>query len=719
MRSAVRIRFMSERHDRLNVVALSLSRSLHGWGKNCCAAVSYSQAATPPLDRRMTATFMLGVVLLLVGDARAHELRAAEVCVGSRHSCALLAGGEVRCWGWNMDGQLGTGRTRRANGLDFKVTPQRVVGIGRAEEITCGHDFTCARLSDGTARCWGNGRYGQLGNGGATSSSAPVQVRTARKVSSICSGSVGSCILSADGHVECWPPGPPSRVPLPSRAKQLVCGTDHYCAQAHVTGEWSCWYDDPRRPEGPQKLVIAPENSRVWTGGDITCAATTAQVQCEGGSICSPGKARRPHAAAGEPWQLPPGPAGESLILSVQRACATREGALTCWGKELAGEVRPWEELDCLGPTRVELPGRVGTADLGPRHACAVLTDGQVFCWGDNSTGQLGNGTVVPRVRPTEVIWAPRVKLPHGPGDLGEWSFTGQLAGRRKVTGVTGALRQDESGRLSGWMQAAASSTRLQVSGTWSGSSLSLLVKWRSGKTFARLEGSGSPELTFSGRVLGRDGQGVFRLVASDDRERRPLPIRWTTRTDACGSYVDYPALATAPGSSKAERTTAAEVNQQLERAALAGFAPCGPTTIERSSSIRYAAAELLVVTFHTYESAPATPHGDRSSRTLMLTPKTGREVALSELLVEGYHPRLLERIRSKLEPEHREHLSSSSVFELIPTHEGLEVEFADRELGRSFVEGPVTVSLEYAEVADLLRLGGPLGIFKTSTLLE
>ena len=77
---------------------------------------------------------------------------ATAVAVGDEHDCALIAGGTVRCWGQNADGQLGSG-----NG-HWSVDPVTVVGISTATEIAAvaGHG-TCARLADATIKCWGMG----------------------------------------------------------------------------------------------------------------------------------------------------------------------------------------------------------------------------------------------------------------------------------------------------------------------------------------------------------------------------------------------------------------------------------------------------------------------------------------------------------------------------------------------------------------------------------
>ena len=90
--------------------------------------------------------------------------RALQVTTGEMHTCALLDVGTVKCWGHSGSGQLGYGSTIA---ITQYSPPAAVVNLGGATayQITAGHSHTCALLSTGNARCWGNGGYGQLGIG--------------------------------------------------------------------------------------------------------------------------------------------------------------------------------------------------------------------------------------------------------------------------------------------------------------------------------------------------------------------------------------------------------------------------------------------------------------------------------------------------------------------------------------------------------------------------
>ena len=99
-------------------------------------------------------------------------LTATSISAGSRHTCAVLSEGTVKCWGSGSSGQLGDGST-----TSTQSTPVSVSSISTATSVSAKGPHTCAVLSGGTVKCWGYGNYGQLGDGSTTSTqSTPVGV---------------------------------------------------------------------------------------------------------------------------------------------------------------------------------------------------------------------------------------------------------------------------------------------------------------------------------------------------------------------------------------------------------------------------------------------------------------------------------------------------------------------------------------------------------------
>ena len=125
---------------------------------------------------------------------------ATQVAVGHAHSCARLSDSTVKCWGRNGEGQLGNNSTTGTN------TPVSVSGISNATEVRTSGTWmhSCARLSDGTVKCWGKGGDGQLGNGSDSNQSIPVDVSGISNATQVALGARHSCALLIDSTVKCW-----------------------------------------------------------------------------------------------------------------------------------------------------------------------------------------------------------------------------------------------------------------------------------------------------------------------------------------------------------------------------------------------------------------------------------------------------------------------------------------------------------------------------------
>ena len=176
---------------------------------------------------------------------------ATQVATGDYHTCARLGDGTVYCWGLDNVGQLGRG------GLTSSfpdAIPAAVSGVAGAIDVAAGYAHTCVVLGGGSVLCFGYDTNGQLGRGTVTSySTTPgaVTLPAGAKAVSVCAGYLHSCALLADGTVACWGLNDkgqlgsgvvtagsvtPNQSPTPlavtgvTGARAVTCGGHHSCA---------------------------------------------------------------------------------------------------------------------------------------------------------------------------------------------------------------------------------------------------------------------------------------------------------------------------------------------------------------------------------------------------------------------------------------------------------------------------------------------------------
>ena len=285
---------------------------------------------------------------------------ATAIAAGAYHTCALLAGGSVECWGYNAYGQLGNGTTTNSS------TPVAVSGITTATAITAGVYHTCALLAGGSVDCWGDNADGELGNGTTTNSSTPVAV---------------SGITP--------PPRSPRALPhlRPPRGRQRrLLGLQRYGQLGNGTTTNS---------STPVAVSGITSATAIAAGGFHTCALLTGgSVDCWGyngyGELGNGTTTQQLDPGGGERDHRPPprSPRAGIHTCALLQAAASTAGATTIYG-----ELGNGTTTDSSTPVAVSGITTATAIAAGCIHTCALLAGGSVDCWGYNDFGQLGNGT--------------------------------------------------------------------------------------------------------------------------------------------------------------------------------------------------------------------------------------------------------------------------------------------------------------------------------------
>jgi alpha-tubulin suppressor-like RCC1 family protein len=351
---------------------------------------------------------------------------ATAVAAGFDHTCAILTGGVVSCWGYNGSGQLGDGtNVNRATPAPVSGLPAAAVGIGS------GYEHTCAIVSGGALWCWGSNSNGQLGDGTISSSRTPVRVSGLSGVTAVTGGRWHTCALTTGGAVLCWGHNasgqlgdgtgigrltPTPVTGLSSGVVAIDAGDSHTCVIL-TGGGVRCWGDNswgqlgdgtitnrltPTGVSGLSSGVTALSAGSIHncavTGGTLRCWGTDANGQLGDGNFV-------------QSRTTPVTPIGVSGATAVSggggHTCAIA-GGVSCWGENDNGELGdPSQTLHQSRNTATPVSG-AGAASMitaGFAHNCVLVSGGDVRCWGRNGSGQLGDGSFLDRNAPVLVVF--------------------------------------------------------------------------------------------------------------------------------------------------------------------------------------------------------------------------------------------------------------------------------------------------------------------------
>jgi len=369
-------------------------------------------------------------------------LGVVEVALGRAHTCAVTRTGSVFCWGGNARGELGVGdasATRRTSAV-----PVRGLDAG-VRAIAAGSHHTCALLESGHVRCWGWNAFGQLGNGAPDFEPVPLPVPVADLTDAVAisAGGVHSCALRRSGALVCWGGnasgqlGDGSRIDrhrptavqgLPGVAVRLDAGDQHSCA-ALGNGSVHCWGNNEFGQLGDNSRIdrlqpvpvrgIIGRAVRVATAARASCAVNDGGATfCWGAQVLEGDDGAEGSLVARMVPRL--GLGVRDIDAGVFHVCVLTDASqVRCFGDNASGQFGNGGNRDSFAVEDAQgTPPSISAIGVGGDHTCAIGPGGGVLCWGRNNHGQLGIDRTNERLLPTAVA-----TLDSGVAGIGAGSF--------------------------------------------------------------------------------------------------------------------------------------------------------------------------------------------------------------------------------------------------------------------------------------------------------
>ena len=340
---------------------------------------------------------LLSAILLSACDGGITEpsfLHFTSLSLTPVFGCGLDGQGRAYCWGTdNEAGQLGTGDNRPT------TMPLQVKTGARFTQIATGRAHSCALGTDGRAWCWGDNTESQLGvvtadldcdllqssgwtqDFGNDCSVVPVPVETQLRFTRIAASEYRTCGLTSAGTLWCWGSGPlgdsaytassevPVRVAGSAKYATFAMGPYHACA-ADRDGLASCWgYNNA----GTLGLGVA-QSTTYYSGTPLRINSSAFVV---------------------------------ALALGSTHTCALTGGhQVLCWGAGASGQRGDSTFTGTVhDPTFVKSTVEFSQVSAAGNSTCALeRTTGAPWCWGENSSGTLGDGTTFDRSAPAKVL---------------------------------------------------------------------------------------------------------------------------------------------------------------------------------------------------------------------------------------------------------------------------------------------------------------------------
>ncbi len=294
-------------------------------------------------------------------------------------------------------------------------------------DISAGYNHTCVLRESGNIECWGHNYSGELGVGNTVNSYLPVRAEI-MNAKSLDAGLDFTCAVNTDGEVYCWGDNGygqmgngnmdkqfiPKKVPGISNATMVEAGLGHVCALL-ADKTVKCWGYNSFGQLGngnfgdqllPTPVTGINDAVSINLGFNSCALLSTGQIKCWGANPYG----QIGNGTTGADINVPNIVSGinnaKSVTMGFNHACALlADRTVKCWGSNAHGQLANGAFGGSSNvPVAVAGLTDVAFIQAGAFHTCAIQTSGKAKCWGMNDNGQIGNNSTTNVATPSDVV---------------------------------------------------------------------------------------------------------------------------------------------------------------------------------------------------------------------------------------------------------------------------------------------------------------------------